>query len=217
MKKRYFAIAAVLLLFGCYLAVFALVVPEYTPVFYTVIGFDALAIAAQIGTFCLFITEPPVEEYFYRIPAVYSGAIYIAVQFIAAFILALVPVSIKVAIIVELVIVGIFATMLCYTVYAGLNAKNVTQKAVESTAAMKAASAKAKVIVDTAPDHEWRRLAKSVYDAIQYADPVTKNGGLEQSISAELDRIGSAVAKKDRTSFDESFARIKELISQRNG
>ncbi len=217
-KTKHFLIAAVSIVFVCYFALLTLFVPQFRTSYIIASVFSLIAIAMQISAILLIVTEPPIKEYFYRIPAIYVGMIYAIIQLVVGAVLSFVNLPVKPVLVIEILIFAVCGSIECYMIYAGLHARDLNDKVTEAISDMRKLSAEAKAIVDTAPDYEWRRLAKAVSDEIQYAEPVSSGSTafIEIEIHKELDNLRDAVAYKNRDAYDESFNKIKQLLSERD-
>ena len=76
--------------------------------------------------------------------------------------------------IVEFVILGIFGSLQCYALYAGLRARDLRRRQQAKVSSMRALSAKATAICKNTGDYKWKKQVQRVADAIRYADPVSR-------------------------------------------
>lgn len=217
-KNKYFLIGAVTVVFVGYFAILSLTVPQFRISYIVASVFSLVATVMQISAIMLMITEPPIKEYFYRIPALHVGFIYMLIQYAVGAVLSLISFPLKAVLIIEVLIFAIGASIECYMIYAGLHAKELNDKVTASISDMRKLATEAKAIVATAPDYEWRRLAKAVSDEIQYSDPVSANDAsfIEMEIHRELENLRCAVSEKNKDAYNASFGRIKKLLSERN-
>lgn len=217
-KTKYFLIVALAIVFLCYFVILTLLVPQFRPSYIIASAFSLVALIMQISAVLLIVTESSVKEYFYRIPAIYVGTIYLVIQLVVGAVLSFIDLSIRPVLVIEILIFAVCGSIECYMIYAGLHAKDLNDKVTESISDMRKLTAEAKAIVDTAPDYEWRRLAKAVSDEIQYANPVSGDNTalIETEIHKEFKSLREAVTTKDMDAYNASFNRIKQLLSERS-
>lgn len=216
-KKSLTLVTALAIGFLCYVAVLSLLTPVFGAVYFIALGFSLVAVAIQALIICLFMPSPTIQDFFYQEPTTRWGILYLIVQVIASLVLTLLVPGWLAALIVEVVILGIFGSLEFYLVYTGLYSQGVAKKYAEDVSGMRSLTKQAKAIMDETADYEWKRLCKAVLEDIQYANPVTTENTvrLESDISFELGALRDAVSRKDRAAFDECAQRIKTLLSQR--
>lgn len=216
-KKSLTLVTALAIGFLCYVAILSLLTPVFSPVYFIALVFSLVAVAIQAVIICLFLPNPTITDFFYQEPTSRWGIAYLMVQAIASLVLSVLTLDWLVALIVEILILGIFGSLEFYLVYTGLYSQGVAKKYEADIAPMRDLTKQAKAIVDETTDYEWKRLAKGVLDEIQYANPVSgaDTARLEADISFELGALRDAVSKKDRAEFDACAQRIKSMLAQR--
>ena len=216
-SKKWFGVAGMLLGALCFFAILYFAVGSVTMEVEIVAGFMVFAILLSIASILVYLTEPVAEAYFYTLPAIYTGMIYLIVQGIAAFILAVMAPPFRTIMIVELVIAGIMGGGQCYVIFAGLRARELKRKMRAKVSNMRSLVKGAEAILGCTSDYEWQRQVKAVIDDLKYADHVTQGDTAlaERQIGAALEALRRAVVEADQAAFDHAAASIRKCLGDR--
>lgn len=200
---------------GCYLALLYLIA-GFTPITMIVLAFMLLFVILCTIASQIYYRRPDVEQYFYSIPGNYVAIAGLIVQAIVGLILATTVPIIRIVLIVEVILLGVFGAIECYTLYGGMRARQMQENTDYKTGAMRRLRDQADVIWKTEGDYEWQRKAKEVAELVAYANPVRGVGAeeFEQAVSSELNALQHAVRTKDQTEFDAARDRIRILVSR---
>lgn len=126
-SKKIVAIAGSVIAAGCYFIVLFLI-GGLTGVSLISSVFTLAALGLCIGGAYVYLEEPVVEQYFYIFPGAYIGMLYLAVQMVVSLVIAGLHPAIVAQLIVEFVILGIFGSLQCYALYAGLRARELKRR-----------------------------------------------------------------------------------------
>ena len=109
---------------------------------------------------------------------------------------------------------GIFGSLQCYALYAGLRARDLKRRLQAKVSSMRALSAKATAICKNTGDYKWKKQVQKVADAIRYADPVSHGDTrqAEQQIDEALEQIRIAVRTENQKEFDEAAEQIRRSL-----
>ena len=143
--------------------------------------------------------------------------LYLAVQMVVSLVIAGLHPAIVAQLIVEFVILGIFGSLQCYALYAGLRARDLKRRQQAKVSSMRALSAKATAICKNTSDYKWKKQVQKVADAIRYADPVSRGDTrqAEQQIDEALEQIRIAVRTENQKEFDEAAEQIRRSLEAR--
>ena len=207
-SKKIVAIAGSVIAAGCYCIVLFLI-GGLTGASLISSVFTLAALGLCIGGAYVYLEEPVVEQYFYIFPGAYIGMLYLAVQMVVSLVIAGLHPAI-----VEFVILGIFGSLQCYALYAGLRARDLRRRQQAKVSSMRALSAKATAICKNTGDYKWKKQVQKVADAIRYADPVSRGDTrqAEQQIDEALEQIRIAVRTENQKEFDEAAERIRRSL-----
>lgn len=135
-------------------------------------------------------------------------------QMVVSLVIAGLHPAIVAQLIVEFVILGIFGSLQCYALYAGLRARDLKRRQQAKVSSMRALSAKATAICKNTGDYKWKKQVQKVADAIRYADPVSRGDTrqTEQQIDEALEQIRIAVRTENQKEFDEAAERIRRSL-----
>lgn len=215
-SKKIVAIAGSVIAAGCYFIVLFLI-GGLTGASLISSVFTLAALGLCIGGAYVYLEEPVVEQYFYIFPGAYIGMLYLAVQMVVSLVIAGLHPAIVAQLIVEFVILGIFGSLQCYALYAGLRARDLKRRLQAKVSSMRALSAKATAICKNTGDYKWKKQVQKVADAIRYADPVSRGDTrqAEQQIDEALEQIRIAVRTENQKEFDEAAERIRKSLEVR--
>ena len=192
---------------------------RYTPTFFTSIIIMALGyIFAFVSTMMGFKKQQNAEGTFYGVPFVYSGlATYILITVLSAvsiFIGATPLLQIIIAVVVFACAIGKLLKKSTARDLIESKDKEIKQKAFF----IKALTLDAQTLVSRAQSDEAKELAKKIYEAVRYSDPMSNDAlaGAESSITIKFKEFEDAIINDDTELAAESSKELLILINDRN-
>ena len=185
------------------------------------IGYVFILLAHACLLACCYFTFRKIylKELFYNVPIIllaYSGLIAMTAVGSASMLIRGFPIWL--AVILCFALLGIIV-MIAFT--AGLNAQVMTDMDGEQQRgrfSVRQMTSHAEVIMDNAVDPELKEIAKNVYDALKYSDPVSNImlTKANEKISRELRLFEEAVKDGDTEMASARGRSVLQAISERN-
>ena len=220
-KNRQFIICGIILV--CFLALVFLIPFPKTAAFWVCFVFSLIALGAQAYVFKIaFDKGEPLKSKFYGFPIAKIGVIYLIVQLAACFIIMGVGFAVKVpvwiALLVCILILGVFAS--------GLVAADIMREEVErqdvqlkkDVQTMRTLQSKSAAIAGSCSDDETKKKLTDLSEKFRYSDPVSSDAlkTIEQDLSACVDELQNAVLEGDWDSAGMLIAKTDASLAERN-
>ena len=220
-QKRQLIICGIILV--CFLALVFLIPFPKTASFWVCFVFSLIALVAQVYVFKIaFDKGEPLKSKFYGFPIAKIGVIYLIVQLVVSFIIMGVGFAVKVpvwiALLVCILILGVFAS--------GLVAADIMREEVErqdvqlkiNVQTMRALQSKSAALAGSCGDEETKKKLTDLADKFRYSDPVSSDAlaAIEQDLTACVDELQNAVLEGDWDSAGLLIAKTETTLAERN-
>ena len=194
-------------------------VNKFTPSFWIGYAFITLMFIAQLACSILFFKQDSKEKRFLNIPIISLSYTALLVSIIVGTVAMAVPyIPYWVGVILDVLIVAFYAIAIISSKAAADTIENIDNKVKTQIFFIKSLTVDAESLVSRAKSDETKAIAKKVYEAIRYSDPMS-NPQLETAeneIGAKFSQFSSAV-KSDNVSLAQSIAdELVVIIKDRN-
>ena len=221
MKIKNRQLSAIILV--CFLALVFLIPFPKTAAFWVCFVFSLIALGAQVYVFKIaFDKGEPLKSKFYGFPIAKIGVIYLIVQLATCFIIMGVGFAVKVpvwiALLVCILILGVFAS--------GLVAADIMREEVErqdvqlkiNVQTMRALQSKSTALAGSCGDEETKKTLTELAEKFRYSDPVSSDAleAIEQDLTACVDELQNAVLEGDWDSAGLLITKTETTLAERN-
>lgn len=175
-------------------------------------------IFSLISTLIAFKKEQDITSTFFGIPASYSGIVTYILIIILSLLQLILKFNIAIACVIAALIFVVSVIKLFKICFAVDTIQNVDEKVKVQTFFIKSLTIDAQTLVQEARTDEVKQIAKKVYDAVRYSDPVSNEilANIESSITLKFKEFEEAVINDDTDLALESSKELLVLINDRN-
>ena len=181
--------------------------------FWIAYTFITLVFCGNLGCSALFFKEENENKTFLKLSVMHYAFCALAVSLIVGTIAMAIPqIPYWVGIVIDVLVLAFYAIAITKAVAAADIINTVEQKVSEKTAYIRRLTLDAKSLVSDAKLDETKKLAKNVYEAIRFSDPMStpQLNEIETRIGNEFAAFSEAVKNDD---FDLATTSSEELIS----
>lgn len=181
--------------------------------FWIAYAFITLVFCGNLGCSALFFKEENKNKTFLKLSVMHYAFCALAVSLIVGAIAMAIPqIPYWVGIVIDVLVLAFYAIAITKAVAAADIINTVEQKVSEKTAYIRRLTLDAKSLVSDAKLDETKKLAKNVYEAIRFSDPMStpQLNEIETRIGNEFAAFSEAVKNDD---FDLATTSSEELIS----
>lgn len=171
-----------------------------------------------ISTIIAFKKEQDITATFFGVPASYSGIVTYILLIILAILELVLKLNIAIPCVITVIIIVISVIKLVKICFAVDTVQNVDKKVKIQTFFIKSLTVDAQTLVQKAKTDEIKQIAKKVYEAIRYSDPMSNEAlaNSESSITLKFKEFEEAVINEDSDLALESSKELLVLINDRN-
>ena len=213
MKKR-----SVYLILGFILVIFTVIVftapINRTPVFWISYIFGLVALCFQTTLCNKNLFGESLKSKFFAFPIIYIGAVYLILQLTISIVMMAVPdVPVWIAIIVDVVILGITSTLVIFGEVARTSIEKTEDKVQTKTTFIKRLKSDVEILLVEEKDPEIKKELSKLDDEIRFSDPMScrELEDIENQISVKVASIANSGDAKL-----ELISEIIGLIKERN-
>ena len=178
-----------------------------------------LALTGQVACSCYVLKEKNATKLFYKLSLYQLSYSTLAISLIVGIILMiLVPKQAWIAAIICLIILAVDVTAMMKAKLAVDTVVKVDEKIEQKTTFIRTKTAEAQTLTSTVDTEEKRAIAKRVYEALRYSDPMSDSQleSIESEIDECLQSLKSAIGDDDLDLATAQTQRIEALIAERN-
>ncbi len=194
-------------------------VNKFTPSFWIGYAFITIMFIAQLICSILFFKQDSKEKRFLNIPVISLSYTALLVSIIVGAVAMVVPViPYWVGIILDILIVAFYAVAIISSKAAADTIENIDNKIKTQTFFIKSLTVDAESLLNQSKSDETKAIAKKVYEAIRYSDPMS-NGALssvESQITIKFNEFSNAVIEDNKLLADTLGNELIILVNDRN-
>lgn len=175
-------------------------------------------IFSLISTLIAFKKKQDITATFFGVPASYSGIVTYILLIILSILELVLKFKIAIPCVIAVIIIVISSIKLVKICFAVDTVQNLDEKVKVQTFFIKSLTIDAQTLVQEARTDEVKQIAKKVYDAVRYSDPVSNEilANIESSITLKFKEFEEAVINDDTDLALESSKELLVLINDRN-
>lgn len=175
-------------------------------------------IFSLISTIIAFKKEQDITATFFGVPASYSGFVTYILLIILSILELVLKLNIAISCVIAVIIIVVSAIKLVKICFAVDTVQNVDEKIKIQTFFIKSLTVDAQTLIQKAKTDEIKQIAKKVYEAIRYSDPMSNEAlaNSESSITLKFKEFEEAVINDDTDLASESSKELLVLINDRN-
>ena len=189
-----------------------------TSSFWIAYAFITLAFCGNLGCSFLFFREENRNKAFLKIPVLYFAFCALVLSLIVGAVAMSVPaIPYWVGIIIDMLVLAFYAMAITKAVAADI-INTVETKVNEKTSYIKTLSVEANSLISRANSDETKALAKKVYEAIRYSDPMSVPELIEyeERIEREFSAFANSIKDNDIELATASVDELINLLNDRN-
>ena len=194
-------------------------VNKFTPSFWIGYIFITLMFIAQLVCSILFFKQDSKEKRFLNVPVISLSYTALLVSIIVGAVAMAVPfVPYWVGIILDVLIVAFYAIAIIASKAAADTIENIDNKVKAQTFFIKSLTIDAESLLPRAKSDETKAIAKKIYEAIRYSDPMS-NGALspvESQITIKFNEFSNAVVEDNNPLAETLGNELIILVNDRN-
>lgn len=178
-----------------------------------------LALTGQVACSWYVLKEKNATKLFYKLSLYQLSYSTLALSLIVGIILMiLVPKQAWIAAIICLIILAVDITAMMKAKLAVDTVAKVDEKIEQKTTFIRTKTAEAQTLTSTVDTEEKRAIAKRVYEALRYSDPMSDSQleSIESEIDECIQSLKSAIGDDDLEFAKAQTQRIEALIAERN-
>lgn len=175
-------------------------------------------IFSLISTLIAFKKKQDITSTFFGVPASYSGIVTYILLIILSILELVLKFKIAIPCVIAVIIIVISSIKLVKICFAVDTVQNLDEKVKVQTFFIKLLTIDAQTLVQEARTDEVKQIAKKVYEAIRYSDPMSNEAlaNSESSITLKFKEFEEAVINDDTDLALESSKELLVLINDRN-
>lgn len=194
-------------------------VNKFTPSFWIGYAFITLMFIAQLACSIVFFKQDSKEKRFLNIPIISLSYTALLVSMIVGAVAMAVPfVPYWVGIILDVLIVAFYAIAIISSKAAADTIENIDNKVKTQTFFIKSLTVDAESLVSRAKSDETKAIAKKVYEAIRYSDPMSNEAlsSVESQITIKFNEFSNAVIEDNKPHAETLGNELIILVNDRN-
>ena len=181
--------------------------------------FITVAFLAQLACTALSLKDGSLKKLFYKLPLVSISYVGLVSMLVVGSVFMAVPVLPEwIGIILCLIIIGVNAISVIKATVAATVVEDIDKKVATQTFFMKSLTIDAEGLVSSASSDELRTLAKQVYEAIRYSDPMSNEAlaDADSKIQSDFCSFSNAVRASDLETASTAAKALVESVEARN-
>ncbi len=194
-------------------------VNKFTPSFWIGYAFITLIFIAQLVCSIVFFKQDSKEKRFLNIPVISLSYTALLVSIIVGAIAMVVPlIPYWVGIILDMLIVAFYAITIIASKAAADTIENIDNKVKAQTFFIKSLTVDAERLLPRAKSDETKAIAKKVYEAIRYSDPMSNEAlsSVESQIAIKFNEFSNAVIEDNKPTAKAIGNELIILVNDRN-
>jgi hypothetical protein len=220
-KKNGLMLALIyLVVFVAYNLVVFLVFKNFNAVFWISYGFMIVAYLIHIGCAFSIAKNTNVKALFFGIPLGAFSIYFVLAEFFTSFVFMIFKAnaSVKVAIVIQALLLCVFAVVAIVSIMTRDTVHNVDQKIKENVNFIKGINVDVEMLMQRCTNPETTGALKKLSETIKYSDPMTNSvvATQEQMIMQYMAELRTVFDSGDMNSAKELCAKIELLFVERN-
>ena len=194
-------------------------VNKFMPSFWIGYAFITLMFIAQLACSILFFKQDSKEKRFLNIPIISLSYIALLVSIIVGAVAMVVPlIPYWVGIILDMLIVAFYAIAIISSKAAADTIENIDNKVKTQTFFIKSLAVDAESLLNQSKSDETKAIAKKVYEAIRYSDPISNEvlSSVESQIAIKFNEFSNAVIEDNKPTAKAIGNELIILVNDRN-
>ncbi len=194
-------------------------VNKFTPSFWIGYAFITIMFIAQLACSILFFKQDTKEKRFLNIPVINLSYTALLISIIVGAVAMAVPfVPYWVGIILDILIVAFYAIAIISSKAAADTIENIDKKVKTQTFFIKSLTVDAETLLSRAKSDETKAIAKKVYEAIRYSDPMSNEtlSSVESQITVKFNEFSNAVMEDNNPLAKTLGNELIILVNDRN-
>ena len=194
-------------------------VNKFTPSFWIGYAFITLIFIAQLVCSIVFFKQDSKEKRFLNIPVISLSYTALLVSIIVGAVAMVVPLMpYWVGIIIDVLIVAFYAITIITSKAAADTIENIDNKVKAQTFFIKSLTVDAERLLPRAKSDETKAIAKKVYEAIRYSDPMSNEAlsSVESQIAIKFNEFSNAVIEDNKPTAKAIGNELIILVKDRN-
>ncbi len=189
---------------------------DYTSKFWSLYIFTVIAFLSLV---IIPSTRNSKEDNFLNLPLFVLNGVYFTVQLIVGIILMLLPVSMKFALVIEIIILGCFVIIALAAVIGKEKVSSLDKATIDNTEFMKELILRAEIVYNNENNPAKKVEFKKLYEAIRYSDPVSADAQIcliNEQIKDSFDIVCNDIGEKSIGELSQEIKTTMDLITKRN-
>ena len=194
-------------------------VNKFTPSFWIGYAFITLIFIAQLVCSIVFFKQDSKEKRFLNIPVISLSYTALLVSIIVGAVAMVVPlIPYWVGIILDVLIVAFYAIAIISSKAAADTIENIDKKVKAQTFFIKSLAVDAESLLNQSKSDETKAIAKKVYEAIRYSDPMSNEAlsPVEAQITIKFNEFSNAVIEDNKSLAEPIGNELIILVNDRN-
>ncbi len=194
-------------------------VNKFTPSFWIGYTFITLMFIAQLVCSIIFFKQDNNGKIFLNVPVINLSYTALIVSIIVGAVAMAVPfVPYWVGIVVDVLIVAFYAIAIISSKAAADTIENIDNKVKTQTFFIKSLTVDAESLLPRAKSDETKAIAKKIYEAIRYSDPMSNEAlsSVESQITVKFNEFSNAVIEDDKPLAETLGNELIVLVNDRN-
>lgn len=194
-------------------------VNKFMPSFWIGYTFITLMLITQLLCSILFFKQDGKEKRFLNIPVISLSYTALIVSIIVGAVAMVVPlIPYWVGIIIDVLIVAFYAITIIASKAAADTIENIDNKVKIQTFFIKSLTVDAESLVSRAKSDETKAIAKKIYEAIRYSDPMSNEAlsSIESQITVKFNKFSNAVIEDNKSIAESIGNELIILVNDRN-
>lgn len=194
-------------------------VNKFTPSFWIGYAFIFLMFIAQLACSILFFKQDSKEKKFLNVPVISLSYMALFVSIIVGAVAMAVPfIPYWVGIILDVLIVAFYAIAIISSKAAADTIENIDKKVKAQTFFIKSLTVDAESLLNQSESDETKAIAKKVYEAIRYSDPMSNDAlsSVESQITIKFNEFSNAVIEDNKPLAESIGNELIILVNDRN-
>lgn len=194
-------------------------VNKFTPSFWIGYAFITIMFIAQLVCSIVFFKQESKEKRFLNIPVISLSYTALFVSMIVGAVAMAVPfVPYWVGIILDVLVVAFYAIAIISSKAAADTIENIDKKVKTQTFFIKSLTVDAESLLNQSKSDETKIIAKKVYEAIRYSDPMSNEAlsSVESQITVKFNEFSNAVIKGNKPLAETLGNELIILVNDRN-
>lgn len=194
-------------------------VNKFTPSFWIGYAFITLMFMVQLVCSIVFFKQDSNDKRFLNIPIISLSYMALFVSMIVGAVAMAVPfIPYWVGIILDVLIVAFYAIAIISSKAAADTIENIDKKVKAQTMFIKSLTVDAESLLNQSESDETKAIAKKVYEAIRYSDPMSNDAlsSVESQITIKFNEFSNAVIEDNKPLAESIGNELIILVNDRN-